>query len=315
MAFVAQRALIKPGMAFFGASLTVSPRGIVLMLEKRYLISRCPVGCAGELGETEMVLPEGPLRVCRMCGHLVSSCSREDYEASNQEWNTEEGTWPSQKDWKRMAYRKRRDLRTIRRLLGAKDTYRLLDVGCSNGAFVSFANSLGISAEGVDPSEKAVENGRRRGLKIHCGYLQELGFERHGFDAITMYEVIEHIDEPKALLRECHRILKPGGVLLVGTGNTDSWTASVMKERWDFFDMHRHGGHVSFFSTHSLAVLAYRTGYSLGKIRTSSVRFGDKNDLPWLVFRSTRILAELLNLPARLFRKGHQMEAFLIAKK
>ena len=49
-------------------------------------------------------------------------------------------------------------------------------------------------------------------------------FEDNSFDAITLHQVIEHISDPIALLNECARILQPNGILLVGMGNTDSWT-------------------------------------------------------------------------------------------
>ena len=95
-----------------------------------------------------------------------------------------------------------------------------MDVGSSNGSFVFIAKNLGLQAEGVDPSEKAVNDGIKRGLKIHFGFLNDVGFEDNSFDAITLYEVIEHISDPIALLNECARILRPNGILLVGTGNT-----------------------------------------------------------------------------------------------
>lgn len=280
-----------------------------------FLLQLCPNGCAGDLYPTNLMVAEGVLRKCPSCGQLVSSCTKEHYDLSNQDWNTEEGTWPSEKDMRRLRKRKSRDINTIFDLLSKKSDIRLLDVGCSNGAFISIANSLGVKAEGIDPSEKAVQNGINKGLNIHAGFLEDLAFPDNTFDAITLYEVIEHASEPMSLLKECHRILKPNGILLVGTGNVDSWTRWIKRSKWDFFDMKHHGGHISFFSLKSLAILASRTGFTVKKARTSSVKFYEKQEVPAFLFRIAKILSEALNIPARIFNKGHQMEVFLIANK
>ena len=62
------------------------------------LITVCPNGCSGELKQTKIVVAEGALRECPSCGQLVSSCGRERYQLSSQDWDTEDGTWPSEKN-------------------------------------------------------------------------------------------------------------------------------------------------------------------------------------------------------------------------
>ena len=191
----------------------------------------------------------------------------------------------------------------------------ILDVGCSNGSFVSITNSLGLQSEGVDPSEKAVANGLKKGLNLHVGFLDEVSFPDNSFDAITLYEVIEHIADPVDLLKECARILHPEGILLLGTGNVNSWTRSFRKNRWDFKEMEKHGGHINFFSPKSLAILAPRVGFKAIKVNTHSVKFYEKDELPFILYRLIKIFTELLNLPANLLNKGHQMEVYLQVKK
>ncbi len=273
-------------------------------MDNDLLLPVCPNGCASELIQTSLVVAEGPLRKCLSCGLLISSCSKEYYQLSNQDWNTDQGTWPSEKDMKRLRKRRMRDINIISNLLSKKTDIHLLDVGCSNGASVAIANDLGVKAEGVDPSEKAVKNGIDRGLKIHLGYLHEISLPDNAFDAITLYEVIEHVNEPKVLLEECHRILKPDGVLLIGTGNIDSWTRQIKKNKWDFFDMKEHGGHIIFFSPKSLDTLASITGFVIKKVRTSSVKFYEKGEVSHLLYRMTKIFSELLNFPSRIFNRG-----------
>ena len=280
------------------------------------LLKACPNGCISKLQPTNLFVAEGALKICPSCGQLVSSCSEDFYEKSNQEWNSEGGTWPSDRDYARLLKRRKNDIYHIAKIL-SKDysDIRILDVGCSNGSGVYIANSLGLQAEGIDPSEKAVLDGKKRGLKLHTGFLNEVAFDNNSFDAITLYEVIEHVPEPIALLNECARILRPDGVLLVGTGNIDSWTRKIQKCKWDFFDINKHGGHISFFSPKSLNILATKTGFRVVKIITHSVKFCEKGELPFVLYRTIKVFTELLNLPARLFNKGHQMEVYLRVNK
>jgi 2-polyprenyl-3-methyl-5-hydroxy-6-metoxy-1,4-benzoquinol methylase len=280
------------------------------------LLKTCPNGCHSTLQPSKLVVAEGKLNECPCCGQLLSSCSKSYYEKSNQDWNSEEGTWPSEKDYARLVKRRKMDIDQIAKLLAKQySDIKILDVGCSNGSFVFIANNLGLQAEGVDPSEKAVNDGIKRGLKLHLGLLNDVAFDDNSFDVITLHEVIEHISEPIALLNECARILRPNGILLIGTGNTDSWTRRIRKNKWDFFDMNHHGGHISFFSPKSLKQLASQTGFSVVKVITHAVKFYEKNELPLVLYRIIKLFTELLNLPARLCHKGHQMEVYLRVNK
>jgi 2-polyprenyl-3-methyl-5-hydroxy-6-metoxy-1,4-benzoquinol methylase len=276
------------------------------------LIIECPNGCKCNLMPSGLIVTEGELNECSMCGQLVSSCSKTYYEISNQIWNTEEGTWPSRNASMRFTKRKTRDINNLAKLLVKnRSNIHILDVGCSNGSFVSIANSLGLRAEGVDPSENAITDGFKKGLNLHTGFLDEVAFPDNSFDAITLYEVIEHVSDSSSLFKECARILRPNGILLVGTGNVDSWTRRIKKHNWDFFDMEKHGGHINFFSPKSLSILAPRVGFRVVKIDTSSVKFFEKSEMPAGLYRIFKVLSEILNLPAKFFNKGHQMEVYL----
>jgi SAM-dependent methyltransferase len=114
-----------------------------------------------------------------------------------------------------------------------------------------------------------------------------------------------------ALLKECKRNLRPGGIMLISTGNAASWTARVMKERWDYFQTRKDAGHISFFNPHSVGLLAKRAGFELAAVSTSRVRFAEKGDLPAPVYAAAKLAAEALALPARLCGHGHDMLAYL----
>jgi SAM-dependent methyltransferase len=278
----------------------------------RPYVDSCPVGCLSPLVPTDIVLAEGPLLRCVGCGQLVSQCSDEQYRQSMAEFDDPCGTLPGPDSSVRYARRARKCLAGIARSLQRPpQEIRLLDVGCSTGAFIAVARQMEFIVEGVEPAPKAARSAQAAGLQVHWGLLEEIAFPEHTFDVVTMFEVIEHVREILPLFRECCRILRPKGLLVIGTGNADSWTASFMASRWEYFHIERHGGHVSFFNPLSIRLLAERSGFQIGFLKTSSMRFYEKGDVHPISYRLAKITSELLNLPSRLFGKGHDMRVFL----
>lgn len=281
--------------------------------KKRPYLDSCPVGCLSPLVATDIVLPEGPLRRCHGCGQLVSRCDEERYRQSLSEFDDPQGTLPGPDSLARHVRRSEKCLLRIRRVLKKPpQEIRLLDIGCSTGAFIAVAHRMGFSAEGVEPAPKAARAAQKAGLRVHEGLLEERAFPDQAFDAVTLFEVIEHVRDAVSLVRECHRILRPGGVLVIGTGNTASWAVSFMRSRWEYFHIERHGGHISFFNPCSILLLAERCGFRADSLKTRSMRFFEKEDVHPVVYRLVKVVSELLNLPSQLFGKGHDMQVFLL---
>jgi len=272
----------------------------------------CPIGCSAAIEETSLILPEGVLRRCTACGHLWSQCSEQQYWSSMSEFDDAQGTLPAAgaEDRSFRLGKKRLDM-VVGTLGKAPQQIRLLDVGCSSGAFLQVARQLGFQAEGVEPAKQAAQTAQAAGFKVFQGLLQDADFQDASFDAVTLFEVIEHIKASLSLLRECRRILKPDGVMIIGTGNTESWTVAAQGGRWEYFRIDQHGGHISFFNPVSLQLAAERSGFKVVSIKTRGVRFYEKTDCSGLVYRLTKIAGELLNVPARLAGKGHDLLAIL----
>ncbi len=229
-----------------------------------------------------------------------------------QEFDAPEGTWPSNRGINRMVRRAERMAAECEKLLGKSPrAIRLMDVGCSSGALVYAFQSVGVQAEGVEPSANPVQTAISHGLKVHQGFLEDLHLPAESYDVITLFEVIEHIKDPLKLFKECHRVLLPGGIVIVKTGNTESWTALAMRGRWEYFDMARHGGHISFFNPISMERLARRCGFKVNRILTRKVNFYEKNMLPYALYRMSRLFANVLKHPAAWVGKGHEMLAYL----
>lgn len=91
---------------------------------------------------------------------------------------------------------------------------RILDVGCGTGANLEMLANFG-EAEGVDVSDDALEFCKAKGLKAHKGLAEELPFAGESFDVVTALDVVEHLDDDIAGLKEMHRVLKTGGRTLI----------------------------------------------------------------------------------------------------
>lgn len=91
---------------------------------------------------------------------------------------------------------------------------RILDVGCGTGANIEMLSQFGV-AEGVDVSDDALEFCRKKGLTVQKGLAETLPFADEAFDITTALDVVEHLDDDTAGLREMHRVTKAGGYSLI----------------------------------------------------------------------------------------------------
>jgi SAM-dependent methyltransferase len=113
--------------------------------------------------------------------------------------------------------------RVLQQLATRSEPGRLLDVGCSYGAFLEMAARAGWEPHGVDLSRKAVDYAaRERGLRVVHGTLAQAGYPDGYFEAVTLWDVIEHVADPLAELREVRRVLAPGGTVVLFTINQRS---------------------------------------------------------------------------------------------
>lgn len=149
--------------------------------------------------------------------------------------------------------------------LNAQPSGRLLDVGFGTGSNLRRMQELGWQVEGVDVDENAVRNARAKGLRVHLGSVAEQKFPDNTFEAVTMSHVIEHVPNPIGLLRECYRILKPGGRLLVVTPNASSWGHRLYADAWLGLEPPRH---LHIFSGAPLRATLMAAGF--GKIHLST---------------------------------------------
>ncbi|KWV91368.1 bifunctional 2-polyprenyl-6-hydroxyphenol methylase/3-demethylubiquinol 3-O-methyltransferase UbiG [Erythrobacter sp. YT30] len=131
---------------------------------------------------------------------------------------------------------------------------RVLDVGCFDGFFVRKLKDHGIEAYGIDFNRKAIADGAERFSledRLSTKTTQEILAEGGRFDAVTMFEVIEHLEDFQQVLKDCKSLLKPGGLFIISAPNNDmSWRPPL--------DYPPH--HLSRFSPKSLDKLVQKHG-------------------------------------------------------
>lgn len=102
----------------------------------------------------------------------------------------------------------------VQKLRSPQSALRILDVGCGTGANLQMLSQFG-TAEGVDVSDDALEFCRRKGLTVQKGLAETLPYPDETFDISTALDVIEHLDDDIAGLKEMHRVTKSGGYSLI----------------------------------------------------------------------------------------------------
>jgi 2-polyprenyl-3-methyl-5-hydroxy-6-metoxy-1,4-benzoquinol methylase len=143
---------------------------------------------------------------------------------------------------------------------------RLLDVGCGAGQVLSGLEELGWRAQGLDVDPLAVEEARRSGLHAEVGTLEDQSFPDATFDAVISSHVVEHVGDPRALLREMHRVLAPSGTCVIVTPNFDSWGRRRYGRHWRGLEPPRH---LSVFHSALLEKMARDAGFERVQVRST----------------------------------------------
>lgn len=145
---------------------------------------------------------------------------------------------------------------------------RLLDVGGGEGAFArAAARERGVEAWLLEPDPAAAARARAGGLSVIEARLEDVGDGHDGrFDVVTLLDVLEHLDDPRAGLAAIRRLLRPAGMLLVSTPNVGHWplVRDLAAGRFDYLPV---GSlcwtHLRFFTEGSLRQLLRDAGFEV----------------------------------------------------
>lgn len=153
-------------------------------------------------------------------------------------------------------------LKKIEKKLGKKG--KLLDVGCALGDCLMVARDLGWEdCQGLELSEYASSFAKKRGLNVSRGTLFSKKFPKNYFDVVTMFDVIEHVDDPIKQLKEIYRILKPGGIVLLVTPDIGGFWSKLLGSNWYHY---KPGEHLLYFSQEPTCLALKKVGFK--KIQT-----------------------------------------------
>ena len=147
-----------------------------------------------------------------------TTLSRSDSAAYYSESYFAGGTAQGYADYDGQGHRRRAHYRSLipllHRYLGPKQP-RVLDIGCATGLFLEVARADGWQTWGVELSSWAAKRAQSKGLTVHEGTLEEASYPDSFFTVVTMWDVIEHLADPVKTLAEVHRIMSPGGLLVL----------------------------------------------------------------------------------------------------
>lgn len=221
----------------------------------------CPVCQGEELSEPVLVRPRLPLLACPHCGTAFLQEVEGGQPASGIYGEDYYDHWGEPEQFDRVWDMK---LRTSRAYLALLELYvgpthgsprRLLDIGCAHGFMLEAAQGLGYEVVGIEISP-AADYARARGLTVLSKTLGEADFPPERFDVVTLIDVLEHIEAPLPFLQGLHRVLRPGGVVLIMTPDVSSVAAKVMRSRWP----HYKEEHSVYYSPRSLRYLLTQAG-------------------------------------------------------
>jgi ubiquinone/menaquinone biosynthesis C-methylase UbiE len=142
---------------------------------------------------------------------------------------------------------------------------RVLDVGCGLGGFLRFLRErtrvdvLGID---FDPTCRAMAR-ELHGVEVDSGELAAQGYSDASFDVVTSYQCLEHVYDPRALLREMARVTRPGGTLHIDVPTPD-WLAALFGGRWGFLQPPTH---LFLYRAAPLRALVEEAGFEVLRVR------------------------------------------------
>ena len=153
---------------------------------------------------------------------------------------------------------------------------RILDVGCGRGVILGALAGQGFEVHGLEISAEAARGADPRAEIRIAENLKDAEYRTASFDQIIIWHVLEHVNDPAGTLREAHRILKPGGRLIVAVPNFSSLQARCTGAAWFHLDLPRHVYH---FPLPALRQLLTLTGFRVRSVHHFSLR---QNPFGWI---------------------------------
>jgi SAM-dependent methyltransferase len=164
-----------------------------------------------------------------------------------------------------------------RAMLPRSSKGRFLDVGCSLGFFLDgVRQTSGWQVYGVEISAEAAGFAREKlNLDVRCGNLESLDYPDSFFDFLHVNNVLEHVKDPSGFLKECRRLLRPGGRMYLSVPNGLAESAGL----WNYYQLEKEpvrarNGHLFFFTPAALQLLFRESHFKVLSSHTYGIRRG-----------------------------------------
>lgn len=201
-------------------------------------------------------LPELRLRRCSECACLWADDARQDHEVLNEAYERVSASYfDSTEDDPRYTRFYKQLEQLVENHVGGK---KILDVGCGDGVFLS-SLSAEWSKQGLEPSLSGCTLAKKRNLEVTCGTLDDTAGQ-FDVDLISSLDVIEHVIDPHQFIESFKPHLRRGGVVMLLTGDADSYPARIAGPQWSYL---RWCGHISIFSQSGLRKLLESHGFEV----------------------------------------------------
>lgn len=170
---------------------------------------------------------------------------------------------------------------------------KILDIGTAGGSFLGVAKRRGWDVIGCEPSRWLAEWGSKHyDIIIYPGTVFDMNLEDNSFDVVTLWDVLEHTPDPKTVLKECNRILKPGGILVVNYPDIGSFIARLMGRKWVFL----LSVHLYYFTSKTMQEMMRMTNFDVIMRRKHCQTL----ELGYILFRMQAYVSGLAKLGSRI---------------
>ncbi|MDP3985436.1 MAG: class I SAM-dependent methyltransferase [bacterium] len=151
--------------------------------------------------------------------------------------------------------------------------YRLLDVGSGHGLFLDLVKRAGWREQGIELNTQAAERSRERfGVSVYVGTIETFSPGAESYDAVTLWDIFEHVPDPRGLIRRAGSVLLPGGLLLIETPNIDALLDRIIillarlgstGPAQTFYGLH----HLTLWNQKAITQLLKEEGFTVREIR------------------------------------------------
>lgn len=174
-----------------------------------------------------------------------------------------------------------------------KQNSNLLELGCAYGFFLDIAKNY-FKCSGIEISEHAANIAISKNLNVKQGdFLKLQDFVNEQYDIIAMFDLIEHLSDPRNTIKKIHEKLAPEGVIIITTGDVGSVLSKIMKKNWRLLTPPQH---LFYFSKKTIRMLLEQNGFKILSI-DYPFKFVPLSLITYQLTRITKINFKFLNIP------------------